>query len=111
MEFLSGWGSILCNRGVSSSGVFQLVRADPVSISTHVTGTDAGSNPVLSTMNFEDYKKRLNKHDWYYSMSDDPRVYESGLAEESKLKMLAARNKSFQKAYDTKRNALFAIKK
>lgn len=34
----------------------------------------------------EDYKKLLQKHDWYFQMSDDDRWYKSGLAEEGEMK-------------------------
>ena len=35
------------------------------------------------------YQKALDDHDWFYSYSDDPRVYNRGLQEEKELKATA----------------------
>lgn len=58
-------------------------------------------------MTLKQYKERLQKHDWYYSFSEDGRVYDSGLAEEKELKKLAENNSSFKKAYDSIFNKFF----
>ena len=39
-----------------------------------------------STLN--DYMSLLNKHDFYFRMSDDSRVYDRGMAEAQKLKSI-----------------------
>lgn len=61
-------------------------------------------------MNLQQYKERLEKHDWYYSFSEDGRIYDSGLAEEKELKKLAENNPSFMKAYQNKFDKLFKKK-
>jgi len=35
------------------------------------------------------FKRALDAHDWFYSYSDDPRVYSRGLQEEKGLKATA----------------------
>jgi len=58
-------------------------------------------------MKLKEYKERLNKHDWYYMMSEDPRWYDSGHAEENELRQLAETKPSFKKAFDAKYKELF----
>lgn len=58
-------------------------------------------------MTLKEYKEKLNKHDWYYAMSDDPRIYDTGLAEENELKRLAENKPSFMKAFKNKEDSLF----
>ena len=58
-------------------------------------------------MTLREYKKRLDKHDWYYVMSDDPRWYDAGLAEEKELIKLAQSKPSFTKAFQDKRDSIF----
>jgi len=58
-------------------------------------------------MTLKEFKQRLNKHDWYYSMSEDSRWYESGLAEQKELERLAETKPSFKKVFDAKKNELF----
>lgn len=53
-------------------------------------------------MTLRQYRDRLNKHDWFYMMSDDRRIYESGKANETELQKLAKTDSNFQKAYDSK---------
>lgn len=53
-------------------------------------------------MNLKEYKKRLDKHDWYYMMSDDHRIYEAGSAEEKELRKLAEARKTYKRAFDLK---------
>lgn len=58
-------------------------------------------------MNLKEYKQKLKEHDWYYVMTDDPRVYDEGLAKETELKRLAENNKSFKSAYEKHFQSLF----
>jgi len=58
-------------------------------------------------MTAEEYKKRLDKHDWYYAMSDDPRWFDEGSKEEEELKLLASRNPEFKTEYDNMITKLF----
>lgn len=58
-------------------------------------------------MTLREYKKRLDKHDWYYPMSDDPRWYDAGLTEENELRKLAQTKPSFAKAFEDKRDSIF----
>lgn len=55
-------------------------------------------NEEIKTL--EEYKNALNKHDWFYFMSDDPRVYESGSFNHNKLVRLAGLNKEYEKQYN-----------
>lgn len=61
-------------------------------------------------MNLKEYKEKLNKHDWFYVMTEDPKVYDSGLAEENEIKKLAESKKSFMKAYETKKLEVYGNK-
>lgn len=38
---------------------------------------------------FQEYEKQLEYHDWYYEMSDDPKVYREGREARQKLEKLA----------------------
>lgn len=62
-------------------------------------------------MTLLEYKKRLKKHDWYYHQSDDPRWYDSGLAEERELTKLSKTKESFKKAFDKEKANHFPNKK
>jgi hypothetical protein len=50
----------------------------------------------------EQYTTLLKKHDWYYQMSDDDRVYQSGLKEKNAIKaaFLALPTDAKKAAYD-----------
>lgn len=61
-------------------------------------------------MNLKEYKTRLDKHDWYYMMSDDRRAYEAGQAEENELRKLSEARKTYKKAYDSKVKQMFPKK-
>lgn len=55
-------------------------------------------------MNIEEYEQALERHDWFYHMSDDGRVYRAGREAAIKLKNIAASGtdefkKAFNKAY------------
>jgi hypothetical protein len=41
-------------------------------------------------MTREQFYQELERHDWYYMMSDDMRVYQSGYARYNKLKAIAS---------------------
>lgn len=58
-------------------------------------------------MNLRLYKQRLAKHDWYYSSSDDDRIYSAGLAEEKALKSMTHGKKTYKQAYDFEFNKHF----
>ena len=46
----------------------------------------------------KDFETKLAKHDWYYEMSDDPRSYKAGKAEEADI--IASIKKIGKKAED-----------
>lgn len=50
----------------------------------------------------EEYQDMLEKHDWYYEMSDDSRVYQSGTKNRLNLLQLANSNKEFEQMYKDK---------
>lgn len=58
-------------------------------------------------MSEEDYKKLLEDHDWYYSYSDSPKVYDKGLENEKKLLAIAKTDKALQKLYNERSKKLF----
>lgn len=52
-------------------------------------------------MNIEDYKKALKSHDWFYSFSDDGRVFRNGESENSRLLGIAKANgAAFQREFN-----------
>jgi hypothetical protein len=51
-------------------------------------------------MNLKEFKTRLANHDWYYSQSDDSRIYSKSLAEETALKELMQGRKTYKQAYE-----------
>lgn len=61
-------------------------------------------------MTKKDYQNKLNNHDWFYVMSDDPKVYEAGLKEEKELKNLFI-NKGYEDMYKAKSFQIFNPKK
>lgn len=58
------------------------------------------NGPSFLIMNILQYTKKLQGHDWYYMMSDDPRKYDNGLEAEKELKRLKEGKISYQKAYE-----------
>jgi hypothetical protein len=50
-------------------------------------------------MTIEEYKKLLDKHDWYYYNSDSLKVFEKGESAEKNLLKLAKDNKEFTQAF------------
>ena len=50
-------------------------------------------------MEREDYQQLLDKHDWYYEFSDDPRVYKKGKQERRKLVSLAKSSEELASLY------------
>lgn len=62
-------------------------------------------------MNTEDFKKLLDNHDWYYSMSSDPRSFTRGLSELNKIKEACNNNAEFEKMYQKKYKEIFHGKK
>jgi tyrosine-protein phosphatase YwqE len=51
-------------------------------------------------MTVKEFYKLLEKHDWFYFMSDDHSVYKKGAKEAEELFALAKNNDYFRKLYD-----------
>lgn len=58
-----------------------------------------GSGSIFFVMTLEEYKMRLEKHDWYHIMSDDPHKFDAGQKEEAFLLGLTVDNPEFLLAY------------
>jgi hypothetical protein len=56
---------------------------------------------MQTELSTEQYATMLKAHDWYYSSSDDPRVYNKGLEEEKVLKKLYHLNPNFKAMYES----------
>jgi hypothetical protein len=62
-------------------------------------------NKYMTPLDF--FKEKLERHDWYYSFSDDMSVYRRGAAaEEALLKEANELGPEFEKAFQDKRNAI-----
>lgn len=69
-----------------------------------------GSSPIWATKIFsmnkgitlDQYKEMLNKHNWYYSLSDDQSVYNKGYDDEAKLRELTINNNQFLEEFNLK---------
>lgn len=48
-----------------------------------------------------EFQRQLEIHDWYYQMSDDPRVFCRGQQNEARLKAIAATSPQLQKLYSS----------
>lgn len=59
-------------------------------------------------MTLEEYKKRLQNHDWLYAYSDDPNVYERGRYEQETLEYLAKENPEFKQAFNKEKRDFFS---
>jgi len=57
------------------------------------------SDHPKSNMTIQEFYDKLAKFDWYYSFSDDGRVFREGSAKESQLKSEAAQTPGGQKLY------------
>lgn len=59
----------------------------------------------------KEYKEKLNNHDWFYDMSDDPRVFEDGRASYRSLIKEKTGKPDFEEAFkrveDNKISKLF----
>lgn len=55
-------------------------------------------------MTLEDYKKELDKHDWFYGMSEDSSIYKKGLYNESRLRDLTRLSKDHKETFEKKKN-------
>lgn len=51
-------------------------------------------------MDIQEYFRELEKHDWYYSFSDDNGAYRRGHENEMRLKAIAAESEKHQRLYD-----------
>ena len=51
-------------------------------------------------LGFLDFYIRLQRHDWYHEMSDDPGVYRSGNDEQKFLEAGARRSDGYRAAFD-----------
>lgn len=54
---------------------------------------------IFFVMSIEEYKQQLKDHDWYYVMSDDDRIFNSGNDEYVELYRIAKENPEFMDAY------------
>lgn len=61
-------------------------------------------------MTLKEYKEKLDKHDWFYMMSGDSRIYDSGLVKDKEILKLALENETFMKAYRAKHRQMFPSK-
>ena len=52
------------------------------------------------SVELSDYAARLQTHDWYYEMSDDPGVYKRGSAEQRWLEEQARRSDDHREAFE-----------
>lgn len=50
-------------------------------------------------MNKEDFQIMLKKHDWWYHMSEDPRVYEDGKASLNKILKICEQDSELNNMY------------
>lgn len=46
------------------------------------------------------FEKLLEKHDWYYQMSDDPKVFDRGYEEERVIKSICEKDEKLNKIYN-----------
>ena len=51
----------------------------------------------MEQMTVAEYTQLLERHDWHYQMSDDPRAYEQGRQERQRIVALAESNPEFAK--------------
>jgi hypothetical protein len=56
-----------------------------------------------------EFLELLEKHDWYYSSSDDRRSYERGLEEEEEILTRVVQNPKWLTLYIAKRKEVFKI--
>ena len=53
-------------------------------------------------MSKEEFINELNKHDWYYIMSDDPVIYDNGRFNNNRLLNLSKDNVELKELYNKK---------
>lgn len=54
-----------------------------------------------------EFYKMLEMNDWYYEMSDSPRVYKTGVKQNSELKTIASQSKEHQELFDEYREYIW----
>lgn len=72
-----------------------------------VINTIIMSNTQQRELSFEEYQDALEKHDWFYEMSDDQTIYDAGKFNYARLVSLSDTNKDFKEAFNTVRNKKF----
>jgi len=58
---------------------------------------------IVYTMNIEEFKQKLKRHDWYFNYSDDHRYYSAGRASWDELMFILKNNEGnpeFREAFD-----------
>lgn len=50
-------------------------------------------------MTKDEFKEILEKHDWFYSMSDDHRVWKAGVAAEGRIKEIRESDPTLNQLY------------
>lgn len=58
-------------------------------------------------MTISEFKKLLEKHDWYYFMSDSPTVFDRGFRQLSVILEQCEKNPVFDKLYKEKKESIF----
>lgn len=58
-------------------------------------------------MTEEEFRKILEKYDWFYSMSSDPRVWKAGLEETIRIQNICSENEELKKIYEEERLKFF----
>lgn len=61
------------------------------------------TNGAINIMTLAEFYKRLERHDWYWTMSDDIRYYRAGERASGELREIVKENADdprFQKLYD-----------
>ena len=66
---------------------------------------------IPKTPDLKTFFKMLRIHDWYFSMSDDHRVWKSGQNEHDQIMAICKQSEKHKKIYDAFKNYLFDGKK
>lgn len=90
-DFQKIWGKVTEKYGVGDVGAdweaFPETWKD-VQTGTLVNETEKIEEDIQTSNPEEEFNSLLSKYDWYYEMSDDPRVYDRGTELDKKLKVL-----------------------
>ena len=63
---------------------------------------------IIEVDTLEEFTERLKRLDWYYHMSDDPRVYREGDAQREYYQSLVSKGKEWQDAWDRQKAIVFS---